>query len=73
MLIPPTSGEIGIESGAVPSGWIEEARAMAIDLAFIWAALLAFAVLLYVILDGFDLGVGVLFLFFKKESPGISS
>lgn len=31
------------------------------DLAFIWAGLIAFAVLAYVILDGFDLGVGILF------------
>lgn len=38
------------------------------DLALIWALLLAFAVLLYVILDGFDLGVGILFPFIKDES-----
>ncbi|MEY8842480.1 cytochrome d ubiquinol oxidase subunit II, partial [Cribrihabitans sp. XS_ASV171] len=31
------------------------------DLAFLWAGLIAFAVLVYVILDGFDLGVGILF------------
>ena len=34
---------------------------MALDLPFIWAALIAFAVLAYVVLDGFDLGVGILF------------
>ena len=34
---------------------------MAFDLAFIWAGLIAFAILAYVILDGFDLGVGILF------------
>ncbi len=34
---------------------------MIIDLPFIWASLIAFAVLAYVILDGFDLGVGILF------------
>lgn len=34
---------------------------MALDLAFVWAGLIAFAVLTYVILDGFDLGVGILF------------
>ncbi len=32
-----------------------------IDLTPIWAGLLAFAVLAYVVLDGFDLGVGILF------------
>lgn len=40
---------------------------MTIDLATIWAALIAFAVLAYVVLDGFDLGVGILFPFFRKE------
>ena len=34
---------------------------MALDLALIWAMLIAFAVLAYVILDGFDLGIGMLF------------
>src|SRR5437868_15169147 len=33
----------------------------------IWAALLGAAVALYVILDGFDLGIGVLFPFAKEE------
>jgi len=36
---------------------------MAFDLALVWAGLIAFAVLAYVILDGFDLGVGILFPF----------
>lgn len=36
-----------------------------IDLALIWAGLVAFAVLAYVILDGFDLGVGILFPFLE--------
>lgn len=34
---------------------------MTVDLASIWAWLTAFAVLAYVLLDGFDLGIGVLF------------
>lgn len=37
------------------------------DLAFIWAGLIAFAVFAYVVMDGFDLGVGILFPFFKRE------
>lgn len=37
------------------------------DLPFIWAGLIAFAVLAYVIFDGFDLGIGVLFPFLKSE------
>ena len=38
-----------------------------LDLSFIWAALIAFAVLAYVVLDGFDLGVGILFPFFPEQ------
>jgi cytochrome bd ubiquinol oxidase subunit II len=37
-----------------------------IDLATIWAGLLALSVLIYVILDGFDLGIGILYPFFRK-------
>jgi cytochrome bd ubiquinol oxidase subunit II len=40
---------------------------MVIDLPFIWAAIIAFAVLAYVILDGFDLGIGILFPFFPEK------
>lgn len=41
---------------------------MPFDLAFIWAGLIAFAVLAYVVLDGFDLGVGILFLVVDEQS-----
>jgi len=41
---------------------------MTLDLPFIWAGLIAFAVLAYVILDGFDLGVGILFPFVTGEA-----
>ena len=34
---------------------------MNLDLPLIWAGIIALAVLLYVVLDGFDLGVGILF------------
>src|SRR5688572_17335809 len=37
------------------------------DLAFIWAGLIAFAVLAYVVFDGFDLGIGILFPFIEGE------
>jgi cytochrome bd ubiquinol oxidase subunit II len=40
---------------------------MALDLPTIWAALIAFAVLAYVILDGFDLGIGILFPLFPEK------
>jgi cytochrome d ubiquinol oxidase subunit II len=41
---------------------------MDVDLAFVWAGLIAFAVLAYILLDGFDLGVGILFPFVKGEA-----
>ena len=36
---------------------------MTLDLPLVWAAIIAVAVLLYVMLDGFDLGIGILFPF----------
>ena len=40
---------------------------MIVDLPFIWAMLIALAVLMYVVLDGFDLGIGILFPAIKGE------
>jgi len=40
---------------------------VAIDLPLVWAGIIAFAVLAYVIVDGFDLGVGILFPWLKTE------
>lgn len=34
---------------------------MVVDLPLIWAGVIAFAILAYVVLDGFDLGIGILF------------
>jgi cytochrome bd-type quinol oxidase subunit 2 len=39
-----------------------------LDLVPLWAAILGFAVLMYILLDGFDLGVGILFLLRRNES-----
>ncbi|MEO8241372.1 MAG: cytochrome d ubiquinol oxidase subunit II [bacterium] len=41
---------------------------MSLDLPLIWGGLIAFAVLAYVVLDGFDLGVGILFPWVKGEA-----
>src|ERR1700735_1629444 len=41
---------------------------MPLDLPLIWAGLLAFAVLAYVVLDGFDLGVGILFVVEREDA-----
>jgi cytochrome d ubiquinol oxidase subunit II len=37
------------------------------DLPTIWAAIIAFAILAYVVLDGFDLGIGILFPLFADD------
>src|ERR1041384_2958204 len=42
-------------------------REMEMYLPFIWAILIATAVGLYVVLDGFDLGIGILFPFARRE------
>jgi len=36
-----------------------------IDLTVIWAAIIGFAIVAYVVMDGFDLGIGILFPLFK--------
>ena len=41
---------------------------MPLDLPLIWAVLIAVAVMMYVILDGFDLGVGILTIFADDET-----
>ncbi|MBL4793622.1 MAG: cytochrome d ubiquinol oxidase subunit II [Citromicrobium sp.] len=40
---------------------------MSFDLTVAWALLLAFAVYVYVVLDGFDLGIGILYPFFPDK------
>src|SRR6202789_2092120 len=40
---------------------------MTIDLPIIWAGIIGLGVFLYVLLDGFDLGIGLLFPFFDRE------
>jgi cytochrome d ubiquinol oxidase subunit II len=40
---------------------------MTIDLPLVWAGLIAFAVLAYIVLDGFDLGIGILFPWGRTE------
>jgi cytochrome d ubiquinol oxidase subunit II len=40
----------------------------AFDLATIWAFIIAFAVFVYVVMDGFDLGLGMLFPLFPKKA-----
>lgn len=39
-----------------------------IDFAVIWFAILVFAILMYITMDGFDLGIGILFLFNRDRA-----
>ena len=39
-----------------------------IDLATVWAFIIAFAVFVYVVMDGFDLGIGILFPLFPDKA-----
>ncbi|MHC2626145.1 cytochrome d ubiquinol oxidase subunit II [Bradyrhizobium huanghuaihaiense] len=41
---------------------------LAIDLATVWALIIAFAVFVYVVMDGFDLGLGILFPLFPAKA-----
>ena len=41
---------------------------MGIDLSLIWAVIIIFGVMMYVVMDGFDLGIGILFPFVKGDS-----
>ena len=41
---------------------------MAIDIATVWAFIIAFAVFVYVVMDGFDLGLGILFPLFPAKA-----
>ena len=36
---------------------------MGIDLPLIWAVIIIFGIMMYVVMDGFDLGIGILFPF----------
>jgi len=40
----------------------------AVDLATLWAFIIAFAVFVYVVMDGFDLGLGILFPLFPQKA-----
>lgn len=40
---------------------------MGIELSVIWAVIILFSIMMYIIMDGFDLGLGILFPFFKDK------
>ena len=41
---------------------------VAVDLAAVWAFIIAFAVFVYIVMDGFDLGLGILFPLFPNKA-----
>src|SRR5215471_8606660 len=41
---------------------------MGIDLPLIWSVLIGFGLMMYVVMDGFDLGIGILFPFVQSRS-----
>src|SRR5260370_4468623 len=41
---------------------------MGIDLPIIWAVIIAFGLMMYVVMDGFDLGIGILFPFVRNRA-----
>src|SRR5665213_2053069 len=41
--------------------------AMTLDLPLIWAGIIGIAVVMYVVMDGFDLGIGILFPYAEDE------
>src|SRR3546814_5761846 len=57
-------------------GRIVEAVLLNPDLTVIWAFIIAFAVAAYVVMDGFDLGIGILFPRFtvgKERAPAMNA
>ncbi|MBT0727701.1 cytochrome d ubiquinol oxidase subunit II [Rosenbergiella australiborealis] len=41
---------------------------MGIDLSIIWFTIIIFAILMYIVMDGFDLGIGIIFPFIKNPT-----
>jgi cytochrome bd ubiquinol oxidase subunit II len=41
---------------------------MGVDLPILWAVIIAFGVMMYVVMDGFDLGIGILFPFIRDRA-----
>jgi cytochrome d ubiquinol oxidase subunit II len=40
---------------------------MGVDLSVIWAIIILFGIMMYIVMDGFDLGLGILYPFFKDK------
>src|SRR5690606_15089707 len=49
-------------------GFQELTMDMGIDLPLLWAAIILFGIMMYVVMDGFDLGIGILFPFLPGRS-----
>ena len=78
MAAPPHHGEQGPRgdtparaAGITPAAGAaagDRVMTAAIDIATVWAFIIAFAVFVYVVMDGFDLGLGMLFPLFPKKA-----
>ena len=64
--VPARAAGITPAAGVPREGWPSMS---AIDLATVWAFIIAFAVFVYVVMDGFDLGLGMLFPLFPRPRP----
>ena len=64
---PSVRGPRPHRSGDRVAGQREEITAMGIDLPVIWAVIIAFGLMMYVVMDGFDLGIGILFPFIRDR------
>lgn len=40
---------------------------LSLDLSLVWAGIILFGIMMYIIMDGFDLGIGILYPFFKEK------
>lgn len=38
------------------------------DVSLVWAVIILFGILMYIVMDGFDLGIGILYFFFKDKA-----
>ena len=58
----------GITPAAGVAGQEDHPHDASVDIAAVWAFIIAFAVFVYVVMDGFDLGLGILFPLFPDKA-----
>src|SRR5213082_635841 len=63
-----TPSSPSVRRGRCPLSTLESGASMQLDLVPVWTVILGVAVFMYVLLDGFDLGVGILFPFAPSDA-----